>query len=93
MRGRRGAVSIAHDITKQKRTEIRREFAHQELQMVLDRFDVLRRILRVCRVCEKIRDREGNWSSLHEYLVASVDADETNDYCPACVKEVRPGPR
>ena len=84
-----GVVGIAQDITDQKRAERQRELAHQEMQVMLERFDALRGLLRVCTVCKKIRDQEGNWTDLDEYLRASVDVDMTHGFCPTCLEKAR----
>ena len=84
-----GLIGISQDITEQKRAERQRELAYQEMQVVIDRFEVLRGLLRMCSVCKKIRDQQGNWSSLDEYLQSSVAVKVTHGYCPTCLDEVK----
>lgn len=86
-----GVMGIAQDITDQKRAERERELAYREMQVVLERFEVLRGLLRVCSVCKNICDQRGNWSSLDEYLQSSVELKMTHGYCPTCLKEAKAG--
>ncbi len=86
-----GTVGIAQDITDQRRAERQRELVHREMQVMLERFEVLRGLLRVCSVCKKIQDQEGNWSDLDDYLQTSVDVQMTHGYCPTCREKVGAG--
>ncbi len=86
-----GVMAIAQDITEQKLAERERELTYQEMQVVLERFEVLRGLLRVCSVCKKIRDQSGNWLSLDEYLQSSVEVKMTHGYCPSCLEQVKAG--
>lgn len=85
----RGLVGVAQDITDLKRAERLREIAYQEMQVMLDRFDALRGLARVCSECKKIRDQEGSWSNLDEYLQASMHVEMTHGLCPACTIRAR----
>ena len=86
-----GAVGIAQDITEQKRAERQRELAYQEMEVMLERFEALRGLVRVCSVCKKVRDHEGNWSDLDEYLHSSMDVEMSHGYCPMCFEKAMRG--
>jgi PAS domain S-box-containing protein len=83
-----GLVAIAQDITEQKLAERQRELATHEMEVMLERFEALRGLLRVCSVCKKIQDQRGNWSSLDEYLLVTAEVQMSHGYCPKCLERV-----
>ena len=83
-----GLVGIAQDITEQRRAVRQRELAYREMEVLVERFEALRGLLRVCSVCKKIRDHRGNWLSLDEYLLITAEVKMTHGYCPTCLDRV-----
>jgi len=84
-----GVVGVGQDITERKLIERQRENAYRETQIMVERFQALRGLLPVCSSCKMIRDQNGNWSSVDEYLEASVDAEISHGLCPACLLVLR----
>ncbi len=48
---------------------------------------LLREFLPICSSCKKIRDDEGYWRQLEEYMHKYKHLDFTHSLCPECVKE------
>ena len=47
----------------------------------------LRGILPICACCKKIRDDEGYWHRVEEYVHARTEADFSHGYCPECAEK------
>ena len=50
----------------------------------------LQEMLPICSVCKKIRDKEGDWHELENYLNRRADMDFTHGLCPDCFKKQYP---
>ena len=59
----------------------------KELKKALDEIKVLRGILPICMYCKGIRDEEGAWKRLEDYLEEYSDAKFTHGICDKCMKE------
>lgn len=44
-------------------------------------------LLPICSHCKKIRNAEGEWEILEQYVKSRTDADFTHGICPDCLKE------
>ena len=49
-----------------------------------------RGLVPICANCKSIRDGQGNWHPLEQYLIKHPLADFTHGYCPACVDKLYP---
>lgn len=61
-----------------------------KLQQALDEIKTLRGIIPICMHCKKLRDDQGYWSQLEEYLSEHTHAALSHGYCPECAKELFP---
>jgi hypothetical protein len=59
------------------------EQAHSELR-------VLRGFLPICSNCKKIRDENGKWNQIEDYLNEYSEAKLTHGICPECVAHLYP---
>ncbi len=50
--------------------------------------NLFQRLLPICAHCKKIRDEQGVWHGLDEYLSEETDARFTHSVCPVCYKTV-----
>ncbi len=50
----------------------------------------LRGIIPICAHCKQIRDSEGNWSQIEEYVQCHSEAKFSHGVCPACVQTYYP---
>lgn len=67
--------------------EAEREELRKELEHALEEVRTLRGFLPVCAWCKKIRDDEGYWKSLEEYLTSRAGARVSHGICPSCAKK------
>jgi hypothetical protein len=47
-------------------------------------------MLPICSSCKKIRNDEGYWQQIEEYIRDHSEADFTHGICEGCVKELYP---
>lgn len=75
---------VFRDITERKRAEEALEEERRRLQQALDEIRTLRGIIPICSYCKKIRDDEGFWSQVEQYVSDHTDAKFSHGICPAC---------
>jgi hypothetical protein len=63
------------------------QFTRMELQKTLDEIKVLRGIIPICSYCKQIRDDEGFWHQVENYIRKHSGADFTHGICPGCMQE------
>ena len=51
---------------------------------------VLKGILPICSFCKKIRNQDGNWEVLENYLTTHSEAEFSHGLCPECFKQHYP---
>jgi hypothetical protein len=68
-----------YDQEKRSLTELNIELDKRLLEI-----KALRGILPICAWCKKIRDDEGFWQRLEEYITEHTDAEFTHGMCPEC---------
>ena len=66
------------------------EGAIQELQTALGNIKQLKGLLPICASCKKIRDDQGYWKQVEEYLAEHSDAIFSHGLCPDCIKRLYP---
>jgi GAF domain-containing protein len=57
-----------------------------ELEEALRKVRALRGLIPICASCKKVRDDQGYWSQVEEYISARSEADFTHGLCPDCLK-------
>jgi hypothetical protein len=62
----------------------------QKLQDALDNVKTLKGILPICSNCKNIRDDQGYWNRVDNYLAKHSDVELTHSLCPDCLKELYP---
>ena len=78
------------EIERRKKLEKEREKLIEELQQALSEIKTLRGFLPICANCKKIRDDEGYWQQIEEYIQARSDARFSHSICPECTKKLYP---
>ena len=58
------------------------------LEKELDEIKQLKDILPICSYCKKIRDDEGYWKQVEEYISTHTDTRFSHGICPECLKRV-----
>ncbi len=86
--------SMAHvfrDVTDYKNLEEIQKKKIKELEKSSAEIQTLSGLIPICASCKKIRDREGLWNQLEEYISKHSTASFTHTLCPDCAKEIHPG--
>lgn len=73
-----------------KNAEERREKAIAEREKALADVKILRGFLPICASCKKIRDDQGYWSQIEDYIVTHSEADLSHGICPTCARSLYP---
>ena len=48
----------------------------------------LKRLLPICASCKKIRNDDGYWEAVADYLRKNTDLDFTHSICPECTQKL-----
>jgi two-component system, response regulator PdtaR len=70
--------------------EMEREKLIKELQNALDRIKTLEGILPICSHCKKIRDYDGRWHEISNFIQDHSQAEFTHGICPDCITKYYP---
>lgn len=57
--------------------------------IALPQVKVLSGLLRICSSCKKIRNDEGDWEQMEEYIRNRSNVDFSHTYCPECAETLR----
>jgi PAS domain S-box-containing protein len=83
-------LDVGQDITEQLRITREREKLIYELKESLDKINTLKGLLPICPVCKKIKDDEGYWHQVENYLNDHSDVEFSHAICPECFKKLYP---
>jgi hypothetical protein len=78
------------EVTKEMEAAEERERLVLALQEALANVKQLSGLLPICASCKKIRDDQGYWNQIEEYIRKHSDADFTHGFCPACMEKLYP---
>lgn len=89
------ALSKAQTIISQRNTELEKknrelEKLLEENRKVLSEIKILKGFLPICSHCKKIRDDQGYWTQLEEYISQHSEAQFSHGLCLDCAKEHYP---
>lgn len=59
-----------------------------ELQDAVSQIKTMRGLLPICAKCKKIRNDDGYWQHVEEYIEKNSDARFTHSYCRECARDV-----
>ena len=77
-----------YETTLRQKRELER--VNQELREALNTIDTLHGILPICSHCKKIRNDEGAWTRLEEYIGMHSDVQFSHGICPECLRKHYP---
>lgn len=72
----------------ESRAEVARTLA--ELQQTLSEVKTLSGLLPLCCSCKRVRDDEGYWNQLEEYLARHTGTQVSHGLCPECARRLYP---
>lgn len=79
--------SVVSDVTERKQVEAERERLIHDLQAALTQIKTLSGLLPICSHCKKVRDDEGYWQQIEEYIGHHSDAEFSHSICPECMEK------
>ena len=66
------------------------EAKNNDLKNALAEIKTLRGFIPICSNCKKIRDDEGYWQQIEQYIQQRSDAEFSHGICPECIKILYP---
>ncbi|RME99092.1 MAG: PAS domain-containing protein [Chloroflexi bacterium] len=85
-----GRLVVLREITRRKLIEQEREQLVEALKQSLAQVKALQGLLPICASCKKIRDEQGQWHQLEEYIQTNSEAEFSHGICPECRKSLYP---
>ncbi|MCF7805281.1 MAG: PAS domain S-box protein [Candidatus Marinimicrobia bacterium] len=83
-------IAIKHDVSARKQAEAEREKLITQLEDSLAKIKTLRGLIPICSNCKKIRDDEGYWHQVEEYVRDHSDAEFSHGICTDCAQSIYP---
>ena len=83
-----GVIGLYYTTIKQ--ANLAKEELIANLRKALTEVKTLSGLLPICSSCKKIRNDEGYWQQIEEYIRDHSEADFTHGICNDCVKELYP---
>ncbi len=78
------------EVSKEMEAAEERERLVVELQDALSKVKQLSGLLPICASCKKIRDDQGYWNQIEEYIRNHSEADFSHGLCPPCIEKLYP---
>ena len=78
------------DITERKQLDEKREHLVEQLKTAISQIKALEGLLSICSCCKKIRDDNGYWSQVEDYIRKHSEAEFSHGLCPDCAKKLYP---
>ena|GEM_PF-1684522 len=83
-------TAIIRDTTARKESESERDELIDELQDAISNIKVLKGLIPICSNCKKIRDDEGCYHQIEEYIVKYSEAQFSHGFCQECAENLYP---
>lgn len=83
-----GAVHIARNVAKEQERE--KEAAIAAMQETLAWLKDQGGILTICSSCKYIRNREGEWERIEQFVAGTTGARLSHGMCPSCFRKLFP---
>ncbi|HLP62045.1 MAG TPA: response regulator, partial [Candidatus Deferrimicrobium sp.] len=77
-----------YEAVLQKNIELQR--LNKELKEANESIRVLRGLIPICSRCKKVRNDDGFWEQVEDYIAQHTEADFSHSLCPDCVKDLYP---
>ncbi len=84
------ALRNSQSLEERDRFEEEQQRLIGELSKALREVKTLKGLLPICSFCKRVRDDQGYWARLEEYLEKHADAEVSHGLCPDCVREHYP---
>jgi len=71
-------------LLKYDKAQIKLNEKNKKLEDAVAKVEILSRLLPICSYCKKIRDDEGYWNQIEEYLSENIEINFEEEFCPSC---------
>lgn len=85
-----GYRGMDEDVTEQQALAEERESIIFELQQALENIRTLRGLIPICANCKKVRNDQGYWQQVEEYVSQHTEADFSHGLCEECARKLYP---
>lgn len=83
-------AELTREVAERQRYGRERDQVIAELQGAMAQIKVLTGLLPTCASCKKIRDGEGKWVQMEQYIQNHSEARFSHGICPTCAKQLYP---
>ena len=83
-------AALVHEIEQRKLAEAKQARLIEQLQEALTQVRQLSGLLPICANCKKIRDDDGYWSQVEDYIGKHSEVQFSHGICPDCAKKLYP---
>ena len=74
----------SREMARRQRVEIEREKLIAELQQTLAEVKTLSGLIPICAWCKSVRNDQGYWQTVEQYVHSHSDASFSHSICPSC---------
>lgn len=85
-----GAKRLALRVAERDQALLEKEKASKSARKAQKELRQLEGLLPICASCKKIRDDDGNWHQVEQYVSTHSQAEFTHGVCPECMKKLYP---
>jgi len=75
---------FSREMARRRRSEIEREKLIAELQQTLAEVKTLSGLIPICAWCKSVRNDQGYWQTVEQYVHSHSDASFSHSICPGC---------
>ena len=77
-------LMASREMARRRRVEIEREKLIAELQRTLAEVKTLSGLIPICAWCKSVRNDQGYWQTVEQYVHSHSDASFSHSICPSC---------
>jgi len=81
-------LCLVTDVSARRAIEDENRRLLEELRAALAEVKRLSGLLPICASCKKIRDPQGRWQAIEEYVTSHSEAEFSHGICPECAKKL-----
>lgn len=81
-------LEVVRDLSERVKAEREKQILIEKLECALKEIKVLQGIIPICSVCKKLKDSEGYWQRVDEYLSEHTEATFSHGLCLECSDEM-----
>jgi len=85
-----GRVLLLRDVTERRRADKERDQLIAKLQEAASNIKTLSGLIPICAACKRVRDDQGYWQQVEEYLSAHSQIEFSHGLCPECMAKLYP---